>query len=162
MNNSFYSLIFPKNPLPKARIEIRVFVPNYHGSITEEEKPDITKGKASILHAFEKSFLKQEYGYIFPSLLLKTMICERFSLDPDSIFHRIIPNSVPQYFFHSPKPPILGINKSPVIRIGFVMRWCNVKNKEFVVRFIRHIQSMGLEHIVHLITDKDESIIREI
>ena len=42
------------------------------------------------------------------------------------------------------------------------MRWCNVKNKDFVIQFIEYIRSYDLNYTVYLITDKEEIAMKDI
>ena len=112
----------------------------YHGSITAEEKQSIVKGKANILHAFEESFLMLDSGFVFPSELLRGMVSKKFWAYVESLHYKIIPNSVPLYFFDSQKLSVTN-SRSKKVRVGFVMRWCNVKNKDFVIQFIEYIRS---------------------
>lgn len=132
----------------------------YHGSITEEERSTTKDNPLHILFAFEASFLQPEFHYIFPSLLLQDLICTRFWIDAATIHSEILPNSVPKYFFRlHQKQSFLKRGK---IRVGFIMRWCEVKNKAFVLRFIRYAQENLPHYEIYLITDKEEQAIREI
>ena len=117
----------------------------YHWSITAEEKQAIAKGKANILNAFEESFLREDSGFVFPSELLRGIVSKKFWV----------------YFFDSQKLSITD-SRSKKIRVGFVMRWCNVKNKDFVIQFIEYIRSHDLNYTVYLITDKEEIAMKDI
>ena len=133
----------------------------YHWSITAEEKQQIVKGKANILNAFEESFLREDSGFVFPSELLRGIVSKKFWVYVESLHYKIIPNSVPLYFFDSQKLSVTD-SRNKKIRVGFVMRWCNVKNKDFVIQFIEYIRSHDLNYTVYLITDKEEIAMKDI
>lgn len=126
----------------------------YHGSISLEEKNSIDNW-ATIIKDFEKSFIDEKKWFIFPSLLLKNEVWNLLNINRENMHSAIIPNSVPLHFFGFPRKTNNHI-EDRTINIWFIMRWCDVKNKKFVVSITKYIQENNLNYVINLITDKED------
>ncbi len=121
---------------------------HYHGILTKEvahweDKPRL------LMESLEKTFDNDRLFYLFPSELAKRTV-EKEVFNHKINRSAIIPNSVPSYFF---KAKGMGMKKN----VGFIGRWSEVKNPDFIKKLARYNHNQGDKFKINVITDLSSS-----
>jgi len=128
---------------------------HYHGIITKEtETWDLHSH--SLMRQMEQTFDNSRLYYIFPSNLAKEVV------ESEVFGHRvnqsvILHNPIPAHFFDI---DTLGGTRN----VGFVARWTNVKNIDFIKKFVKlnrknnNFFNINMVTDINQIPDKDKGI----
>lgn len=123
------------------------YVVYVHGSVTRESQ-GLSDHISSLLIEMEKDFYAKNVDYIFPSIVaLKGM--SFLDNEANDNFH-VIYNSLDQAFF-TPKE----IQGKKTYTIGFVLRWENVKNTDFILDFIKLNKNSTEPYRIKIVSDID-------
>lgn len=128
----------------RARVPFLVY---YHGSLTKETEHWTQSRAKRLIQMMERSFYSPSAAYVFPSRLVKHFV-ERhvFKHSIARKYALVLPNPVPQEFFDVRAKKQSG-------RVAFVGRWTQIKNTEFLERFVRINARYGKPFALHILTD---------
>lgn len=144
INGTYYR---PWALLQAARQKNIPYVVYVHGSVVQEGK-GLSNSKLSLLKEVEKDFYDENMDYIFPSTSAMNEIMFSDKSNPDK-FH-VICNSLDEVFFVSKKSRNGKLNT-----VGFVLRWEEVKNTDFILDFIKFNKTASNPYYIKIVSDLD-------
>lgn len=146
INGTYYR---PWALLQAARRTATPYVVFVHGSVVEEAKGS-PEPLLKLVSAMERDFFDPSASYIFPS----RVALERtsFGEQADQGRFHVISNALDETFFISGHSPV-----GDPIRVGFVLRWEEVKNTKFILDFIDHNERASHSYSVVVVSDIDAS-----
>ena len=121
---------------------------HYHG-ILSKEVSHYPVDKIELVTQMEKTFDNDRLLYIFPSNIAQKAV------EDDVFGHKIfksavLSNPIPDHFF---KVKQIGHKKE----VGFVGRWSNIKNTDFIKKLARYNKSKQEKYNINVVTNKKET-----
>lgn len=145
INGTYYR---PWALLQAARQKNIPYVVYVHGSVVQEAK-GVSGPIFSLLKEMEKDFYAEKAHYIFPSrVALKGTLF--YDHERSDTFH-VIHNPLDEVFFTSKKPKNTSTNTANTI--GFVLRWEEVKNTDFILEFIKYNKTAPNPYTIKVVSD---------